>query len=168
MATARDRAPDRVPRRRCLVRRTADARDQLIRFVLDPEQRVVPDLDERLPGRGMWLSADRDVVNRAVAGKLFARTARAPATAEANLADKVEQLLAKRALECIGLARRAGQVRPVRHVVVHPGVGQAGLGQHRAHVLACIHHRSRRPCLVEGSTSPWAALASIRTPTVHP
>jgi uncharacterized protein len=107
---ARDRSPDRVSRRRCLVRRTADARDQLIRFVLDPEHRVVPDLDERLPGRGMWLSADRDVVNRAVAGKLFARTARAPATAEADLADKVERLLARRALECVGLARRAGQV----------------------------------------------------------
>jgi len=92
------------------VTRTAGARDHLIRFVLDPDDRVVPDLEERLPGRGMWLSADRDVVNRAVAGRLFARSVRRPAVAEANLAETVERLLARRALECLGLARRAGQV----------------------------------------------------------
>jgi len=96
--------------RRCLVSRTAAARDHLIRFVLDPDHRVLPDLEERLPGRGMWLSADRDVVNRAVAGRLFARAARAPAVAEADLAVMVERLLASRALGCVGLARRAGQV----------------------------------------------------------
>lgn len=105
-------SPDRAfgPQRRCLVTRQAGPRDHLIRFVLDPERRVVPDLDERLPGRGMWLSADRDVVNRAVAGKLFARAARASATAEADLAETVERLLVRRALECVGLARRAGQL----------------------------------------------------------
>jgi predicted RNA-binding protein YlxR (DUF448 family) len=96
--------------RRCLVTRRGGARDHLIRFVLDPDHRVLPDLDERLPGRGMWLSADRDVVNKAVAGKLFARAVRAPAMAEADLAETVERLLARRALECVGLARRAGQV----------------------------------------------------------
>jgi predicted RNA-binding protein YlxR (DUF448 family) len=92
------------------VTRTAHARDHLIRFVLDPDHRVLPDLEERLPGRGMWLSADRDVVNRAVAGRLFARAVRAPAVAQADLAATVERLLASRALGCVGLARRAGQV----------------------------------------------------------
>ena len=109
---ARAQGPKRAaaPQRRCLVTRTAGPRDHLIRFVLDPDHRVVPDLDERLPGRGMWLSADRDVVNRAVAGKLFARAARAPATAEADLAETVERLLVRRALESVSLARRAGQL----------------------------------------------------------
>ncbi|HEX5079882.1 MAG TPA: RNA-binding protein [Geminicoccaceae bacterium] len=109
---AADRAPDRAdaPQRRCLVTRRAGARDHLVRFVLDPDQRVLPDVDERLPGRGMWLSADRDVVNKAVAGRLFARAARAPATAAADLAETVERLLARRALEGLGLARRAGEV----------------------------------------------------------
>jgi predicted RNA-binding protein YlxR (DUF448 family)/ribosomal protein L30E len=96
--------------RRCLVTRVASGRDHLIRFVLGPDHRVVPDLEERLPGRGMWLSAERDVVNKAVARNLFARAARAHASAEGDLADTVECLLAKRALECVGLARRAGQV----------------------------------------------------------
>jgi predicted RNA-binding protein YlxR (DUF448 family) len=102
--------PAPASQRRCLVNRTVAARDHLIRFVLDPDHRVLPDLEERLPGRGMWLSADRDVVNRAVAGRLFARAARAPAVAEADLAATVERLLVSRALDCVGLARRAGQV----------------------------------------------------------
>jgi predicted RNA-binding protein YlxR (DUF448 family) len=104
--------PDRADgaQRRCLVTRASGERHQLIRFVLDPEHRVLPDLDERLPGRGMWLSADRDVVNKAVAGRLFARAARAPAAAETDLAETVERLLARRALDSVGLARRAGQV----------------------------------------------------------
>ena len=99
-----------APQRRCLVTREVKGQDQMIRFVLDPSGQVVPDLDGRLPGRGMWLSADRNVLNKAAAGNLFARAARAPARAEADLAGQVERLLVSRALDCLGLARRAGQV----------------------------------------------------------
>jgi predicted RNA-binding protein YlxR (DUF448 family) len=99
-----------APRRRCLVTREVKGQDEMIRFVLDPSGQVVPDLDGRLPGRGMWLSAERNVLNKAVSGNLFAREARAPARVEADLAGQVERLLVQRALDCLGLARRAGQV----------------------------------------------------------
>ena len=62
-----------APQRRCLVTREVKGQDQMIRFVLDPSGQVVPDLDGRLPGRGMWLSADRNVLNKAVGANLFAR-----------------------------------------------------------------------------------------------
>jgi hypothetical protein len=99
-----------APQRRCLVTREVKGQDRMIRFVLDPGGRVVPDLDGRLPGRGMWLSAERNVLDKAVAANLFGRAARAPARAEADLAGQVERLLVSRALDCLGLARRAGQV----------------------------------------------------------
>ena len=99
-----------APQRRCLVTREVKGKDQMIRFVLDPSGQVVPDIDGRLPGRGMWLSADRNVLNKAVGANLFARGARAPARAEGDLAEQVERLLVQRALDCLGLARRAGQV----------------------------------------------------------
>jgi hypothetical protein len=99
-----------APRRRCLVTREVKGQDEMIRFVLDPSGQVVPDLDGRLPGRGMWLSAERNVLNKAVSGNLFARGARAPARVEGDLAGQVERLLVQRALDCLGLARRAGQV----------------------------------------------------------
>jgi predicted RNA-binding protein YlxR (DUF448 family)/ribosomal protein L30E len=96
--------------RRCLVTRQVLPRERLLRFVVDPEGCVRPDPDARLPGRGMWLSADRNVVNKAVARNLFARAARAPARVEVDLAEQIERLLARRALDTLGLARRAGQV----------------------------------------------------------
>jgi predicted RNA-binding protein YlxR (DUF448 family) len=99
-----------VPERRCLVTREVKAREQMIRFVLDPAGQVVPDVDERLPGRGMWLSADRNVLKRAIAANLFARAARARVQVATDLAEQVERLLVSRALDCLGLARRAGQV----------------------------------------------------------
>jgi uncharacterized protein len=99
-----------APQRRCLVTREVKGQDQMIRFVLDPGGHVVPDVDGRLPGRGMWLSADRNVLDKAVAANLFARAARAPVRAEADLAGQVERVLVGRALDCLGLARRAGQV----------------------------------------------------------
>ena len=99
-----------APQRRCLVTREVKGQEEMIRFVLDPSGQVVPDLEGRLPGRGMWLSADRNVLNKAVGANLFARAARAPARAEADLAGQVERLLVQRALDCLGLARRAGQL----------------------------------------------------------
>ena len=60
----------------------------MIRFVLDPAGQVVPDVDGRLPGRGMWLSAERNVLNKAVGANVFARAARPPARVEVNLAEQ--------------------------------------------------------------------------------
>ncbi len=83
---------------------------ELLRFVVDPEGRIVPDVAHRLPGRGLWLTARRDIVSQAVAKRLFARAAKAPVTVEAGLEDRIEALLARRCAELLGLARRAGLV----------------------------------------------------------
>lgn len=98
------------PLRRCLVTGESLPVERLVRFVLGPDGSVVPDLEGRLPGRGMWLSANRDVVNKALAKNAFARAARKPVNVPADLADRLEMLLARRCVELIGLARRAGQV----------------------------------------------------------
>ena len=62
-----------VRARRCIVTRESLPEPRLIRFVLAPDGRVVPDLARKLPGRGLWLSARRDIVDRACAGNLFAK-----------------------------------------------------------------------------------------------
>jgi hypothetical protein len=79
-----------------------------LRFVVDPEGAIVPDIEARLPGRGLWLTARRDIVDRAVAKRVFARAARRPVVAAPDLADRVESLLARRCVDALGLARRAG------------------------------------------------------------
>jgi len=94
--------------RRCLV--TGDIRPKaaLIRFVVSPDGHIVPDIASRLPGRGLWLTARRDIVDRAVVKRLFARAARRPVSAPPGLADRLEALLVQRCIEAVGLARRAG------------------------------------------------------------
>ena len=97
------------PERRCVVTGEVRPKAELLRFVLAPTGEVVPDLGAGLPGRGIWLSARRDVVNTALAKRLFARAARRAAIVPDDLADRVEDLLARRCLDALGLARRAGQ-----------------------------------------------------------
>ena len=70
---------------------------------------MVPDLDERLPGRGLWLSGERDMVNTACAKGLFAKAARRSVGLPEDLADRVDGLMVRRCLDLIGLARRAGE-----------------------------------------------------------
>ncbi len=81
----------------------------MIRFVVGPDGSVVADIGRRLPGRGFWLSAERDMVNTACAKNLFARAAKAAVKVPPDLADRIEGLLARRCLDLIGLARRSGQ-----------------------------------------------------------
>lgn len=80
----------------------------LIRFVVGPDGRVHPDVAERLPGRGLWTLARRDIVARAVKKRLFGRAARAAVAVDEDLDRRVEELLVRRATDLIGLARRAG------------------------------------------------------------
>jgi predicted RNA-binding protein YlxR (DUF448 family) len=96
--------------RRCIVTGEVGSRENLIRFVVGPEDAVVPDLGEKLPGRGLWVTARREAVETAVRKGLFAKAARGRAEAAATLADEVEALLARRAGAALGLARKAGEL----------------------------------------------------------
>ncbi|HVY89840.1 MAG TPA: RNA-binding protein [Hyphomonadaceae bacterium] len=101
---------DTAPSRRCIVTMETKPQDLMIRFVLGPDRSVVPDLAARLPGRGAWVTAAAEAVDAAAKKGVFARAFKAPAKASPDLAPDVEKLLAKRALEQLGLARRAGEL----------------------------------------------------------
>lgn len=95
--------------RRCLVSREVLPVEALVRFAVGPDGEVVPDVSERLPGRGLWLIARRDIVARACSGGVFAKAARGSVHVKPDLADHVERLLRRSCLDLMGLARRAGQ-----------------------------------------------------------
>mgnify|MGYP001796647265 CR=1 FL=1 len=99
---------DDGPERRCIVTGESGPRTGLIRFVLGPDGAPVPDLAERLPGRGMWLSATRDAAEQAIKKRAFSRAARAPVETPGDLPDMLERLLAERAVQTVALARKAG------------------------------------------------------------
>ncbi|MCC0077664.1 MAG: RNA-binding protein [Rhodobacter sp.] len=97
------------PERRCIVTGESQPRGGLVRFVVGPGATVVPDIDGKLPGRGIWVSAGRENIEQAAKKRLFARAAKAPVTAPEGLADLVHDLLSRRVIELIALARKAGQ-----------------------------------------------------------
>ncbi|BBK33861.1 hypothetical protein EDC65_3697 [Stella humosa] len=101
--------PDKGPLRRCFVTYRTLPKEQMVRFVVGPDSSVVPDIAEKLPGRGLWLTASRDIVSRAVARRLFGKAAKAAVTVPADLADRVEARLVARCLDLVGMARRAGR-----------------------------------------------------------
>ncbi len=83
-------------------------KEGLIRFALAPDGTVAPDLAERLPGRGVWVTARRETLEKAIRRKLFARGFKAQATPPADLVSLVEAGLAQRLLDAVSLARKAG------------------------------------------------------------
>ena len=94
--------------RRDLVTHQAMDETCLIRFVAGPDGAVVPDLARKLPGRGMWVAADRASIQTAAKKNLFSRSAKVPLKVPADLANTVESLLVRRCLDQLGLARREG------------------------------------------------------------
>ncbi len=97
------------PERRCVATGESGPVAPLIRFVLSPDGVAVPDLAERLSGRGAWLTADRALAEKAVRKRLFSRAFRQPVEVAADLPDMLERLLAQRLVDLVSLARRAGQ-----------------------------------------------------------
>lgn len=96
------------PERRCIATGEVQPKAGLIRFVLSPDSVVTPDLAQRLPGRGIWVSANRAALELAIKKNLFSRAAKQSAKIPEDLYDLVVSLLRKRVIELISLARKGG------------------------------------------------------------
>jgi hypothetical protein len=103
------RADADEPERKCIVSGESQPKGGLIRFVVGPDGAVVPDVAGKLPGRGMYVSADREAIEKAGKKNLFSRAAKAPVTVPAGLADLVEALVLRRVIDSLSMARKAGQ-----------------------------------------------------------
>lgn len=95
--------------RTCIVTKAADDPAGMIRFVLGPDGMVVPDIRRKLPGRGVWVTAKKSLIQQAVVKSAFSRGLKANAKAATDLADVVEKLMADAALGALGFARKAGE-----------------------------------------------------------
>lgn len=98
-----------IAERRCLVTGEVQPKAGLIRFVAGPEGMVVPDLAEKLPGRGFWVTSDPAALQKAADKGLFSRGAKAHVTPPADLVAGIEAALARRVVELISLTRKSGK-----------------------------------------------------------
>ncbi len=98
------------PVRRCAVSRTRQERDDLIRFVAGPDGVIVPDLSLKLPGRGVWVTADKTSVAEAAKKRAFASGLKQSVDVPTDLTEMIENLLVNRATNALAMANKAGQV----------------------------------------------------------
>src|SRR5262249_8833704 len=99
-----------APVRTCIVERAKKEKPFLLRFVLSPKNDVVPDIKGNLPGRGVCVTAKKEVVAEAVKRRAFARAFGKPVSANADLHKQVEELFKRSALERLSICNKAGAV----------------------------------------------------------
>lgn len=97
------------PERKCIATGEVHPKRGLIRFVVGPDESVYPDLAEKLPGRGIWVSAERAALDLAVKKKLFSRAARRQVIVPPTLVEDIDAALLRRVTDRLAMARKAGQ-----------------------------------------------------------
>jgi len=172
-----DDGKDRLRERRCIVTGEILPDAELVRFVAGPDGAIVPDVEAVLPGRGLWVKAERGALERAIAKNHFARAAKASVVAGSDLAERTERQLVKRMTSDLGLARRAAQlvlgfdnvVRAMEAksqpaVLVEASDGSAD-GRRKLGVAA--HAKGAAPFVLDCLTSQELSLALGRENVVH-
>ena len=165
--------------RLCIATREVRPIGELIRFVVGPDGAVVPDLKRRLPGRGVWITARRHFVEDAVRRRAFGRALKAEVRVCAELADELDQLLERSALNALSIAHKAGLVvlgfakieaaiatAPVVALVRARDAGHEG-GRKLAAALRRRADDAAQGKIVEAFTSAQLDLALGRLNVVH-
>lgn len=96
--------------RRCLASGEPRDTEDMIRFVLDPSGHVIPDIAGKLPGRGVWVTATRSAMETALKNGGFSRGFKTKAALPDGLVDMVENLLCRRLLGLLAMAKKSGHI----------------------------------------------------------
>ena len=168
------------PLRLCAVSRTHAEPGDLIRFVAGPEGQIVPDLTRRLPGRGVWVGATRELVRSAIQQKVFGRSLKQPISVADDLDLLIEHLMLRRLAEAISIANKAGllvtgfgkvdeQLEKGRvAVLVHASDGAlGGATKLNRKFQALVGPEAFERAVVKELTGPQLDLATGRSNVVH-
>ncbi len=93
--------------RQCALTREVRPIDEMVRFVVSPAGEVVPDVKRKLPGRGLWVTAERGAIEEAVKRNVFARGFKRQIAVAPDLAAGVERLMERSALDALAIAGKA-------------------------------------------------------------
>jgi len=173
------RAAAAATERLCIATRAVRPVAEMIRFVAGPDGVVVPDLKRRLPGRGVWVTARRRLVEEAVRRRAFGRGLKGDIKAPADLPDALDRLLDRSALDALSIAHKSGLV-VLGFAKVAAALGQGPVvalvrardaGAEGGRKLAAVLRRRRDPVaaakIIEAFASVQLDLALGRLNVVH-
>lgn len=123
--------------RLCVATRAVRPVEDMLRLVAAPDGKVVPDVERKLPGRGVWITATRDAVERALRERAIQRAFRGDAEVDAELPALIGRLLERSALEGLSLANKSGQVVT--------GAGKVEAALNAGDVALLIHASDAQP-----------------------
>ena len=101
--------PMQMPMRKCLVTGSSIDKKNLIKFVIGPENQLIADIDQNLPGRGYWVKADRQTIIIALKKNYFFTAVKKKITIHSDLLSVIEEQIKKRIIQQISISRKAGQ-----------------------------------------------------------
>jgi uncharacterized protein len=174
-----DRGPRAVERTRmCAVSRDIRPISELIRFVIGPDGTAIPDVKNKLPGRGLWLTATREALTEAIKRKVFARAFRREVRLPPDLAEQTERLLERAVLDALAMAGKAGSVAAgfvkteaaLEHeevIAVLHAAGAAADGVRKLQANAHRHRLGAPPVEIGFLTTAQLDLALNRPNVVH-
>jgi predicted RNA-binding protein YlxR (DUF448 family) len=160
---AASREPASHPGRRCIATMAVLPQGRMVRFVLSPDGHVTPDVSARLPGRGAWVTASAEALALAAKKGAFARAFKAQVKTAPDLAATVEQLLVRRAIDMLGMAKRSGDLI-LGYEQVREAVRDARPACLVAAADASEDQRNKVLALVRGLYAPAATPASGEMP----
>jgi predicted RNA-binding protein YlxR (DUF448 family) len=96
--------------RTCIVSRESGSKDELIRFVISPDQTVIADIKCKLPGRGVWVMNSRQAVQKAYERKLFAAGFKQKVNVSSDIPQSIEALLLENICHGLSIAKKTGTV----------------------------------------------------------
>lgn len=96
--------------RTCIVTGEKGPPEAMLHFAISPTGEVVPDLKRKLPGRGVWTRLSRLAVAQAVRKQAFSRGFKEKALAPPDLADRVDHLIERDALQFLSIVNKSGLV----------------------------------------------------------
>ena len=166
--------------RHCALTRTLKPVDEMVRFVIGPGSHTVPDINRKLPGRGLWITGTRAAIEEAIKGNVFARSFKQNVRVAADLAATTERLLERSALDALAIVGKAGQViggfakveaaigRDDVRALIHAADAAAdGKRKLDAALQRKTHEKSREIAIVELFSGAQLDLALNRPNVVH-
>ncbi len=94
----------------CIVSREMYPRDTMLRFVKSPDNKVVFDVAEKLPGEGMWVYANRQLNDIALNKHAFHKMVGGYIGVDSDFMEKAYISLKNRCINILSLARKAGYI----------------------------------------------------------